>query len=48
VAGQDVIAGMNLHLAEQNAKIQANYVRRSFGGIEPARNLLLINLQTSW
>ena len=48
VTGRDVIAGLNLYIADQNVKVQANYVWRWYEGVASSRNLLLLNLQTSW
>jgi phosphate-selective porin len=49
VTERDYIAGANYYVREHNAKLQFNYVRKTFtSAISPARNLFLINLQTSW
>jgi hypothetical protein len=49
VTERDYVAGANYYVHEQNAKLQFNYVRKTFTrSILPDRNLVLINLQTSW
>lgn len=49
VIERDYLAGFNLYLHEHNAKLQFNYVRKTFAGeIAPDRNLFLMNLQTAW
>lgn len=48
-AERDYIAGLNYYLQEHHAKLQLNYVRKTFnGGLAPSRNLVLVNLQTMW
>ena len=49
VAERDYIAGLNYYLREHHAKLQFNYLRKTFNGqLAPARNLVLVNLQTMW
>jgi uncharacterized coiled-coil protein SlyX len=49
VTERDYIAGFNYFITENNVKLQVNYLRKTFNqGITPSRNLILINLQTSW
>jgi len=49
VAERDFVTGFNYLLAENHAKLQLNYVRKTFpSGIVPSRNLVLFGLQTSW
>jgi phosphate-selective porin len=49
VTERDYIAGFNYYIRENRAKFQFNYVRKTFAdSIQPARNLLMMNLQTSW
>jgi phosphate-selective porin len=49
VTERDYIAGVNYYVREHNAKLQFNYLRKTFArAISPDRNLFLINLQTSW
>jgi phosphate-selective porin len=49
VAERDYIAGLNYYLREHHAKLQFNYLRKTFSGQRaPARNLVLVNLQTMW
>ncbi|HEY7546289.1 MAG TPA: porin, partial [Blastocatellia bacterium] len=49
VTERDYIAGINYYLDENRVKLQLNYLRKTFeGGIQPSRNLFLLNLQTSW
>jgi hypothetical protein len=46
---RDYIAGLNYYLQENHAKLQFNYLRKTFtSGLTPARNLVLVNLQTMW
>lgn len=46
---RDYIAGFNYFLAESRVKLQMNYLRKTFdNGLLPSRNLVLVNLQTSW
>lgn len=45
----DYITGFNYYLIENSTKLQFNYIRKTFAGnILPAKNLVLMNLQTSW
>lgn len=49
VTERDYIAGLNYYLGENRAKLQFNYLRKTFtSGTAPPRNLLLVNLQTAW
>ena len=48
VAERDWIAGLNWNVAGQNALLQINYVRKTFGGIQASRDVVLANLQTAW
>jgi hypothetical protein len=49
VSERDFVAGFNYLLSENHAKLQLNYVRKTFAhGIVPSRNLMLLGLQTSW
>lgn len=49
VTERDYIAGFNYFLAESRLKLQFNYLRKTFdNGLLPSRNLVLVNLQTSW
>lgn len=49
VTERDYIAGFNYFITENNVKLQANYMRKTFAnGIVAPRNLFLVNLQTSW
>lgn len=49
ITERDYITGLNYYIKDNHAKIQFNYLRKTFAdGIVPARNLLLVNLQTSW
>ena len=49
VAERDYVTGFNYLLAEGHAKLQLNYVRKTFAnGIAPSRNLITLGLQTSW
>lgn len=49
VTERDYIAGFNYYINENRLKLQMNYLRRTFeSGILPSRNLVLVNLQTSW
>lgn len=49
VAERDFVTGLNYLLAENHAKLQLNYIRKTFtNGLVPSRNLLLLGLQTSW
>lgn len=49
VSERDFVTGFNYLLAENHAKLQLNYVRKTFAnGIVPSRNLITLGLQTSW
>jgi hypothetical protein len=49
VTERDFILGFNYFINENNVKLQVNYVRKTFNNnIVPPRNLVLVNLQTSW
>lgn len=49
IAEQDFVTGINYYVTENNVKFQVNYLRKTFAGqVTPSRNLILINLQTSW
>ena len=49
VTERDYIMGVNYYIHENNVKLQFNYLRKTFdNGIAPSRNLILVNLQTSW
>jgi phosphate-selective porin len=46
---RDYIAGFNYNIINTNLRLQANLLRKTFAtDATPDRNLLLINLQTSW
>lgn len=45
---REYVAGINYRLSGDNVKVQANYVRSTFGAGLPSRDLLLLNLQTAW
>lgn len=46
---RDYIAGLNFDILQKNLRMQAAAVRKTFAGdLLPLRNLLTINLQTSW
>jgi hypothetical protein len=49
VRERDLIAGVNVLLADHRVKAQVEYLRKEFAGDRvPARNVVLVNLQTSW
>jgi hypothetical protein len=49
VTERDYIGGINYFIKDHNLKLQFNYVRKTFASSAVrSRNLLLINLQTSW
>lgn len=49
VRERDWIAGVNVLLADHRVKAQAEYLRKEFAGDRVAsRNVVLVNLQTSW
>lgn len=49
VTERDYIGGFNYYINENHLKLQVNYVRKTFHNqITPARNLVLVNLQTAW
>jgi phosphate-selective porin len=49
VTERDYITGFNYYLKENQVKLQLNYLRKTFADhIAPPRNLVLVNLQTSW
>jgi phosphate-selective porin len=49
VTERDYITGFNYFITENKVKLQFNYLRKTFAnGIVPSRNLVLVNLQTSW
>jgi phosphate-selective porin OprO/OprP len=49
VGERDYVMGLNYLMADNHAKFQLNYVRKTFAnGIVPSRNLVLLGLQTSW
>jgi phosphate-selective porin len=48
VRERDYIAGINVFLSEHNLKLQANYLRKTFHDVLPARDVFLINTQTFW
>lgn len=49
VTERDYVVGVNYHVTESKLKLQLNYLRKTFAnGILPARNLVLVNLQTAW
>ena len=48
VTERHYLAGVNYYIAGPSAKLQANLIRRDFDGLLPARNLVLVNLQTAW
>ncbi|MEW6735891.1 MAG: porin [Acidobacteriota bacterium] len=49
VIERDYVMGVNYYISENNVKLQFNYLRKTFNhDIVPARNLFLVNLQTSW
>jgi phosphate-selective porin len=49
VTERDFITGLNYYIKENQVKLQFNYLRKTFADhIVASRNLLLINLQTSW
>ncbi|MBI1747427.1 MAG: hypothetical protein HYR55_12665 [Acidobacteria bacterium] len=45
---RDYVTGVNFFLHETRAKLQANFVRKTFDGPLLSRNLFLVNFQTSW
>ncbi len=45
---RDYVVGLNWFIEENHAKLQVNYIRKTFVGPLNSRNLLLVNLQTSW
>jgi hypothetical protein len=46
---RDYIVGLNYFVTENHWKLQANYVRKTFTkDIVTSKNLVLLNLQTSW
>lgn len=46
---RDYVVGLNYFLTEHNAKLQINYLRKTFANdLARPRNLVLVNLQTSW
>jgi phosphate-selective porin len=49
VAERDYVAGINYYVLENKVKLQFNYARKTFDtSIVRPRNLMMINLQTSW
>lgn len=44
----DYLVGVNWYLTGNHVKLQGNYVRKSFDGIVPSRDMVLVNLQMSW
>ncbi|HEV8716837.1 MAG TPA: porin, partial [Candidatus Binatia bacterium] len=49
VPERDYVAGLNYYITENHWKMQVNYVRKTFGkDLVPTRNLVFLNLQTSW
>ncbi len=49
VTERDYVVGVNYYFTESKLKLQLNYLRKTFAnGILPSRNLVLVNLQTSW
>jgi hypothetical protein len=49
VTERDYVAGLNYYINENKLKLQMNYLRKTFeNGLLPSRNLVLVNLQTSW
>jgi phosphate-selective porin len=49
VTERDCITGFNYYIKENQVKLQLNYLRKAFADhIAPSRNLVLVNLQTSW
>lgn len=47
-AERDYLGGVNWYVAGNNLKVQANYIRKTFGASLPSRAYLLVNLQTMW
>jgi phosphate-selective porin len=49
VTERDYVTGLNYYIHENNVKLQFNYLRKTFtNGILAPRNLVIVNLQTSW
>jgi len=49
VTERDYVAGFNYFIKENQIKFQLNYLRKTFTHhILPSRNVLVLNLQTSW
>jgi hypothetical protein len=48
VAERDWLGGFNWRLAGPSAVVQMNYVRKTFLDVQPARHVLMANVQTAW
>lgn len=44
----DYVGGFTFSGLAPNTMFQANYIRKTFGGVVAPRNVFLLNLQTSW
>ena len=48
VTERDWIGGFTYILHPSGVWLQMNYVRKTFGGVSPARNVVMTNVQTAW
>jgi uncharacterized coiled-coil protein SlyX len=49
VEERDYLGGFNYHVSQNRAKVQVNYVHKTYANeVVPARRLVLVNLQASW
>jgi len=48
VTERDWLGGLTWRVAGPAAVLQLNYVRKTFLGVQPARNVLMANVQTVW
>ena len=48
VSERDWLGGMNWRIAGPSAVLQVNYLRKTFLDVQPARHVVMANVQTAW